>query len=70
MSEPLFHPGDRVHWTNKQGVDLGVRTVLEVEERSGRPCYYLTPTDTPWFAVGEEDLAPSGEDSYQTFGTF
>lgn len=78
MEEPVagagqrrFKPGDRVHWANEQGVDLGVRTVLTLDEpeKFGHR-YYITPTDTPWMYVREKNLAPTGEENYQEFGTF
>jgi len=54
--EYKFKIGDKVNWVNSNGVNLGVRTVIGLDERTGRPTYYLDPIDTPWFSVGEEEL--------------
>ena len=53
-STSKFKVGDKVTYTNSNGVFLGVRTVIGIEESEIRgPCYFITPTDTPWFAVSE-----------------
>ena len=56
-----FKVGDVVRYVNPQGVDLGFRTITEVqEEEIWEPWmthrYYITPTDTPWYAVDEACL--------------
>lgn len=48
-----FKVGDKVHYTNDQGVYWGVRTITELDSRGDRPTYYIAPTDTPWYAVSE-----------------
>lgn len=58
MMQHKYKIGDRLNYTNPQGVCWGERTVTELDERSGQPCYYITPTDTPWFSVGESCLEP------------
>ena len=54
--EYKFKVGEKVNWINSNGVDLGVRTIIELDERTGRPTYYIDPIDTPWYSVGEEEL--------------
>jgi hypothetical protein len=54
-----FKIGDKVIWTNSNGVLLGERTIIGLDERTNRPTYYLDPIDTPWFSVGEEELTLS-----------
>lgn len=51
-----FKIGDKVDYTNGNGVYLGKRTITGLNERSGKPTYYIDPTDTPWFSVGEESF--------------
>lgn len=48
--------GESVIWVNEYGVYLGKRTIAGLETRTGRPCYYITPHDAPWFAVAESSL--------------
>ena len=54
--EHKFKIGDKVNWTNSNGVKLGARTIIGLDARTNRPTYYLDPIDTPWFAVDEEEL--------------
>jgi len=54
--EYKFKIGDKVNWENSNGVNLGVRTVIRLDERCGRPTYYIDPIDTPWFSISEEEL--------------
>jgi len=69
---PAFRPGQLVEYTNPQGVYWGVCQIVSIEYRTKRPCYYITPTDTPWFAVGEEcfELVNPNKprSSYKTWG--
>ena len=51
-----FKIGDKVEWTNSNGVYLGERTIIGLDVRTGRPTYFIDPIDTPWFSVGEEEL--------------
>ena len=51
-----FRVGETVHYVNPQGVDFGNRKIIGLDERTGRPTYYIEPTDTPWFSVGEESF--------------
>ena len=51
-----FKVGDRVKYTNGNGVYLGERTITQLDERSGEPTYFIKPTDSPWFSVREELL--------------
>ena len=61
MTNSKYKVGDIVTYINAYGVNWGKRKIVEVTERTGRPCYYIEPTDTPWFAVGEENLYPVAE---------
>jgi hypothetical protein len=59
MSTPKFKVGEVVRWTNSNGVDLGARRVVLIENITYSDSgfgYILDPTDTPWFAVKEEEL--------------
>lgn len=58
MIEPKYKVGERLNYVNGYGVEWGERTVTGIDERSGRPCYFIEPTDTPWFAVSEDCLHP------------
>lgn len=54
---PKYKVGDFVIFTNSYGVCFGEREIVSVEERTGKPCYIIKPTDTPWFAVPEDELS-------------
>lgn len=71
LSEPKFKVGERVHWTNEQGVDLGVRTITEVLEpdKFGNR-YYITPNEAHWMYVREKNLALPASENYPEFGCF
>lgn len=62
MIQHAFAVGDKVVFTNDFGVCSGVRTVTGLSERTERPTYYTTPTETPWFSTGEENLVPADEE--------
>jgi len=51
-----FNVGDIVEYTNPNGVNWGEKTIIGLDERTGKPTYYIAPTDTPWFSVSEEGL--------------
>ena len=52
-----FKVGDRVKYTNGNGVYIGEKTITKLgERRTGEPTYFIKPTDTPWFSVREELL--------------
>jgi hypothetical protein len=51
-----FKNGDRVLYTNSNGVCFGEKTIIKLSQRSNKPTYYITPTDTPWFSVREDQL--------------
>lgn len=53
---PQFKVGDWVAYTNPYGIYWGIKRIIGIEYRTKRPCYYFSQTDTPWFAVGEENL--------------
>lgn len=54
MINHKFKVGDVVLYTNPQGVFWGERKIVKLDERCNRPTYYIEPTDTPWYSVGEE----------------
>jgi hypothetical protein len=60
--------GDILNYTNSNGVNWGKRTIIGTDQRTGEPCYYITPTDTPWFAVREEELTPLHINIHAAFG--
>jgi hypothetical protein len=51
-----FKVGDKVKYTNGNGVEMGLRTIIGLEERSGGPTYLIEPSDSPWYAVRENQL--------------
>jgi hypothetical protein len=59
----MFEVGQRVIYTNPQGVCWGEHRVTEVVPEftqrlrdAGKHRYHITPTDTPWYPVGEDCL--------------
>jgi hypothetical protein len=60
MTQHKFAIGDAVDYTNDNGVAWGRKTVIGLDDRLG-PCYYIEPTDTPWFSVRERNLTPHVE---------
>ena len=57
-----FKVGDAVVFTNDFGVCWGVRTVTGLDERTGKPTYFLKPTDAPWFSTEESNLVAADEE--------
>ncbi len=58
-----FAVGDQVIYTNPFGVCWGIRTITGLDARTGKPTYFIEPTDSPWFSVSEDCLtAPDLED--------
>lgn len=51
-----YKVGDVVIYINPNGVNWGKRTIKALDSRAGRNTYYIEPTDTPWYSVGEECL--------------
>jgi len=53
-----FKINDRVHYTNGNGVYIGIKTITgtEYEKRDTKRIlrYFITPTDTPWFSHSGE----------------
>ncbi len=64
-----FKVGDRVIWTNDNGVCWGEKTVTEVGKDKWGHTYYFTPTDTPWMHTREKNLELAGP-GHPDFGTF
>ena len=70
-----FKIGDKVIFTNDFGVCWGVKTIIALDERTGRPTYHYADSNTPWFSVcetnfvlaDEEDLSINIEDNWQFF---
>jgi hypothetical protein len=64
--------GDKVNYTNPQGVFWGERTIKDVfigtdpnQFFYGQTRYYIDPTDTPWYCVGEDCLTLIKKESEQ-----
>lgn len=56
MKRLHFRTGDKVIYTNDQGVCWGEKTVVRVEFFYGRNWYFITPTDTPWCGAHAREL--------------
>lgn len=54
--------GDKVVFTNDFGVCWGVKTIIELDERSGEPTYHYEGSDTPWFSVDEINFTLADEE--------
>jgi len=55
---PRFKIGDKVNYTNHNGVFFGERTITGTTSWYGDDTrYYIEPTDTPWYPVHEDRLA-------------
>lgn len=57
MMAPKFEVGDRVTLVNDYGVEFFGKTIVTVESTSYGPAYKIEPSDSPWFAVPERNLA-------------
>lgn len=60
MEKSKFNVGDRVIYTNSNGVCWGEKTITGVSPISYSNSgfgYKIEPTDTPWYYVKEECLA-------------
>lgn len=59
---PKFKVGDRVVFTNSQGVSFPGKIITKHELRldgyAKGHAYFITPTDSPWFIVPERQLSP------------
>lgn len=54
MKRPKFKVGDKVYYTNPNGVRIGEKTIVRITSEVGCiPRYYITPTDTPWYPPAE-----------------
>lgn len=68
----LFRKGQAVHCYSGD-VFIAMRTVACVTVSEGEPLYYVTPTDTPWYAYREsalkpvQDFSPSGDGCNMVF---
>lgn len=59
MKEAKFKIGEKVHYTNPAGVYWGIKEIKEVKKISYSDSgygYIFTETETPWYAVSEENL--------------
>lgn len=56
---PKFKIGDRVIFTNDNGVVFPGKTITGIEYWEGysEPLYFYKPTDTPWFASREQHFS-------------
>ena len=66
-----YKAGDSVLYVNDYGVVIGLCQIISDQTEwyggnnvgwgnFGTPAYYITPTDTPWFAVPERNLHDPG----------
>lgn len=60
--EYKFAVGDKVIYVNDFGVVWGVKTIIELDERTRKPTYYYEGSETPWYSVNEENFLPATED--------
>lgn len=61
---PKFQVGQQVKYVNGNGVYIGVRTITattDLFESGGETKYYITPTDSPWFAHREDSFTALDE---------
>lgn len=52
-----FNLGDKVTFTNDQGVKFTQKTITEIEHGQRGVKYYFTPSDSPWVPVREDQLS-------------
>jgi len=60
-----FAVGDKVVFTNDFGVCWGVKIIIALDERSGRPTYHYENSDTPWFSPCETNLVLADDEDIQ-----
>ena len=56
MVEAKFKVGYRVRYINDYGVDLGIKTIIKIQRVKGKVRYFITPTNTKWYSVPEDNL--------------
>ena len=49
-------------YINDFGVCWGVVCITHLSERTGKPTYGISPTQTPWYDVNETSLKPATDD--------
>lgn len=54
--ETKFKVGDKLHWTNEQGVYIGQVTITKIEFDKWGPQYFATPKEAYWMYIREENL--------------
>lgn len=64
MPEPKFKVGDKVTFTNDEGVEFKGKTIVSMEPINRKRTkdgwvwgYRYKPSDSPWFSVEENQLA-------------
>jgi hypothetical protein len=62
MINHKFNINDKVIFTNDFGVCWGVKTIIELDERCGKPTYHYADSDTPWFSVYENNFVLADEE--------
>jgi len=60
-----FAVGNKVIFTNDFGVCWGVKTIIALDERTGKPTYHYADSDTPWFSVHEDNLVEADSDDLE-----
>jgi len=69
MRKPKYKIGDEVHFTNDSGIYWGIKKITEVSSCSYSKSgfgYKVTPTDTPWFDIKQENLTLKRNKSMET----
>lgn len=56
ISDAKFKVGDKVFYTNSNGVKWGIKTITEVVEWHGENRYHYEGSDSPWYPVAEQCL--------------
>ncbi len=53
-----FKIGDIVHYTNPQGVYIGIKKIIRIDEAwNDETRYYIEPSDSWWYPVKESNLS-------------
>lgn len=61
-----YSVGQEVVYINSNGINFGIRTItgaVNIPYSQLGIGYYITPTDTPWFAVPEENFRVVSKES-------
>ena len=59
-----YRIGQDVIFVNVFGVCWGIKKIIGLDMRSGRPTYYISPTDSPWYSTCQTHLLPVEKEDY------